>query len=513
MRFQIFRTKNLDQIKEDAEAGTEGHLKKSLGAVDLISLGIGAIIGTGIFAVIGTAVAGGAGHVGAGPAVTLSFIITAVACAFCALCYAEFAALVPISGSAYTYSYATLGEIIAWIIGWDLIIEYAVGNVAVAIGWAAYFHQLMQGLGIHIPAWLSVDYRSAHQAFQAAEELARSGGQLSLDLVLPYEAWKTHPTILGIPFIFNFLAIIIVAAVTWILVIGIKESARANNIMVALKVTILLFFIVVGIKYVKPENWTPFMPNGFAGVWTGASLIFFSFIGFDAISTAAEECKNPGRDMPIGIIGSLIICTLIYIATAVVLTGIQPWHQLGVADPLAAAFAALGLNWAAGIIALGAVISMTAVLLVFQLGQPRIFFAMSRDGLLPKYFSRVHPKFQTPHITTIWTGVVVAAVAAVANINEIVELTNIGTLFAFVLVCTGIIILRVTDPNRHRVFRTPLVPWVPLLGIAMCVYLMMGLPKITWIRFGVWLVAGLVLYFTYGFWKSRLRRREQALTK
>lgn len=506
MAYQIFRTKNLDQIKADAEGATEGHLKRTLGALDLVSLGIGAIIGTGIFAVIGTAVAGGPAHVGAGPAVSLSFILTAVTCAFCAFCYAEFAALVPISGSAYTYSYATLGEIIAWIIGWDLIIEYAVGNVAVAIGWAAYFHQLMEGLGIHIPSWLAVDYRSAHQAGIA---VASAGGTVTPDLALPYDAWTSHPTIMGIPFIFNFLAVVIVALVTWILVIGIKESARANNIMVALKVCILLFFIVVGIKYIKPENWSPFMPNGFAGVWTGASLIFFSFIGFDAISTAAEECKNPGRDMPIGIIGSLLVCTVIYIATAVVLTGIQPWHQMGVADPLAAAFARLGLDWAAGVIALGAVISMTAVLLVFQLGQPRIFFAMSRDGLLPKYFAKIHPKYQTPHMTTIWTGVVVASVAAVANINEIVELTNIGTLFAFVLVNAGIIILRRTDPHRHRVFRTPFVPWVPLLGIGMCIYLMMGLPAVTWIRFGVWLLVGLTLYFTYGFWKSKLRRKSK----
>ncbi len=504
MAIHILRTKSLDRIQRDADLSTETHLKRSLGPVDLISLGIGAIIGTGIFAVIGTAAAGGPNHLGAGPGVMLSFIITAVACGFCALSYAEFAALVPISGSAYTYSYATLGEIVAWIIGWDLIIEYAVGNVAVAIAWAAYFHQLFEGLGIHIPAWLSVDYRSAHQA---AEAVTAASGTVSPDLALPYEAWLHHPTILGIPLIYNFLAVAIVAAVTWILVIGIKESARANNIMVALKIVILFFFIAVGAFYVKPENWSPFMPNGLAGVWTGASLIFFAFIGFDAISTAAEECRNPGKDMPIGIIGSLIVCTLFYIATAAVLTGIEPWNKLGVADPLAAVFARLGLNWAAGIVSLGAVISMTAVLLVFQLGQPRIFFSMSRDGLLPKYFARVHPKYQTPHITTIWTGVVVAAFAAIANINEIVELTNIGTLFAFVLVNIGIIILRRTDPDRPRVFKTPLVPWVPLLGIGMCVYLMLGLPTITWIRFGVWLLVGLVLYFTYGFWKSRLRTK------
>ncbi len=499
---QLFRRKNLDQITHDAETSTDGHLKRSLGALDLISLGIGAIIGTGIFAIIGTAAAGGAGHLGAGPGVSLSFIITAVACAFSALAYAEFASLVPIAGSAYTYSYATLGELIAWIIGWDLIIEYAVGNVAVAIAWAAYFHQLFSGLGIHIPAWLAVDYRSAHQAAQA---IVAAGGRIPLDLALPFEAWQTAPVLFGVRVIFNFLAAAIVAAVTWLLVIGIKESARANNVMVALKVIILLFFIGVGAFYVKPENWSPFMPNGFAGVWTGASLIFFAFIGFDAISTAAEECRNPGRDMPIGIIGSLIVATVIYVATAAVLTGIEPWYQLGVADPLAAVFARMGMNWAAGIISLGAIISMTAVLLVFQLGQPRIFFSMSRDGLLPKYFARVHPRYQTPHVTTIWTGVVVAAVAAVANINEIVELTNIGTLFAFVLVCAGVIILRYTDPDRPRVFRTPLVPWVPLLGIAMCIYLMFGLPPITWARFGIWLLVGMAVYFGYGFRRSKLR--------
>ena len=498
----LVRRKGLESIKHDAESATETHLKRSLGPIDLVSLGVGAIIGTGIFAVIGTAAAGGAGHLGAGPAVSLSFIITAVACGFCALCYAEFAALVPISGSAYTYSYATLGELVAWIIGWDLIIEYAVGNVAVAIAWAAYFHQLLEGLSVHVPAWLSVDYRSAHQA---AETVAAAGGTLDPSIALPFEAWTDHPTLFGVPVIFNFLATLIVAAVTWILVVGIRESTRANNIMVLIKLVILLFFIGVGAFYIKPENWTPFMPNGFAGVWTGASLIFFAFIGFDAISTAAEECKNPGRDMPIGIIGSLVICTIIYVATAAVLTGLEPWHRLGVADPLAAAFARLGLDWAAGIVALGAVVSMTAVLLVFQLGQPRIFFSMSRDGLLPRYFARVHPRYQTPHVTTIWTGVVVAAISAVANINEIVELTNIGTLFAFVLVCAGVIILRVTDPDVPRVFRTPLVPLVPLLGMGMCIYLMVGLPWVTWVRFGAWLAAGLVLYFAYGFWHSRLR--------
>jgi APA family basic amino acid/polyamine antiporter len=504
MAMQLFRRKDLDRIKQDAEQTGEVHLKRSLGVIDLVSLGIGAVIGTGIFAVIGTAAAGGSEHLGAGPGVMLSFILTAVACAFCAFCYAEFAAMVPIAGSAYTYSYGTLGELIAWIIGWDLIIEYAIGNVAVAIGWSAYFHQLMTGIGVHIPAWIAVDYRSAYQAGQAIA----AGGQITPDIALNYEAWMNHPSVAGVPIVFNFLAVGIVGLVTWLLVIGIKESARANNVMVALKLVILFFFIIVGGMYVKPENWTPFMPNGFAGVWTGASLIFFAFIGFDAISTAAEECKDPARDMPRGILWSLVICTIIYIATAAVLTGLEHWKQLGVADPLASALAHNGLNWAAGIVSFGAVISMTAVLLVFQLGQPRIFFSMSRDGLLPKVFSKVHPKYQTPHVTTIWTGVAVALLSGVANINEIVELTNIGTLFAFVLVCLGILILRKTDPDRPRAFKTPFVPWVPLLGVAMCVYLMIGLPERTWVRFVGWLAIGLVFYFLYGFKHSKLRMKQ-----
>jgi APA family basic amino acid/polyamine antiporter len=500
---QLFRIKSLDLIFKDSEEGTKVHLKRALGSIDLIALGIGAIIGSGIFATVGTAVAGDAMRPGAGPAIILSFILTAVACAFCGLCYAEFASLVPISGSAYTYSYATLGELVAWIIGWDLIIEYAVGNVAVAIAWAAYFHQLCEGIGLAIPAWLSVDYRSAAQA---ASAVAAAGGTVDPYYALAYEAWVQHPVIAGIPLIFNFLAVAIVMLVTWLLVVGVKESARANNIMVAIKLLILFFFVYSGIKYVKPEHWSPFMPNGFSGVWVGASLIFFAYIGFDAISTAAEECKNPGKDMPRGIIGSLAICTVIYIVVAGVLTGMVPWNKLGVADPLAAAFAYVGADVSAGIVALGAVVAMTAVLLVFQYGQPRIFFSMSRDGLLPPVFARVHPKHQTPYVTTIWTGVVVAAISAVANIDEIVQLTNIGTLFAFVLVCAGIIILRKSDPDRPRAFKTPWVPVIPILGILSCIYLMLGLPWLTWARFGVWLIAGLVLYFFYGYKHSNLRR-------
>jgi basic amino acid/polyamine antiporter, APA family len=497
---QLFRTKSLDALIHESES-TEHQLKRALGSVDLVMLGIGAIIGAGIFTTIGTAVAGDAVRPGAGPGIILSFVLTAVACGFCGLCYAEFASLVPISGSAYTYSYATLGELVAWIIGWDLIIEYAVGNVAVAIAWAAYFHQLWEGVGVHIPAWLAVDFRSASQASEAVK---LAGGAIDPSIALAYEAWTHHPTILGIPLIFNALAVAIVAAITWLLIIGVKESARVNNVMVAIKLVILCFFVYAGAKFVKPENWSPFLPNGFGGVWVGASLIFFAYIGFDAISTAAEECKRPSRDLPIGIIGSLLICTVIYIVVALVLTGMVPWQQLGVADPLAAAFAFVHSDVSAAVVAVGAVMSMSAVLLVFQYGQPRIFLSMSRDGLLPRYFSKVHPKYRTPHVTTLWTGVAVAAVSAVSHINEIVELTNIGTLFAFILVCIGVIILRYRDPDRPRPFRTPFVPAVPLLGIASCLYLMAGLPWVTWVRFGVWLLVGLAIYLFFGFRRSRV---------
>ena len=501
----LFRRKPLDQLL--AERGDEEHgLKKTLTAVDLMALGIGAIIGAGIFATLGSATSGGSGMPPAGPGVTLSILITAVACGFCALCYAEFASLVPIAGSAYTYSYATLGELIAWIIGWDLILEYAVGNIAVAISWAAYFRQLMMGLGLEIPAWMATDYRSAAAAARAAAE--GGAGSLSPEATIAYQAHLSHPEVYGIPIVFNLLAVLIVGLITWLLVIGIKESARFNNVIVILKVITLLFFISIGATYVKPDNWHPFFPGGLQGVWTGASLIFFAYIGFDAVSTAAEECKNPGRDMPRGIIGSLVICTVLYIAAGIVLTGMIPYRQLaGAADPLAAALHFVQQDWAAGLLALGAVIAMTAVLLVFQLGQPRILMSMSRDGLLGPWFQKIHPRYRTPHVTTILTGVFVAFFSAIANIDEIVQLTNIGTLFAFVLVCIGILVLRKREPNRPRKFRVPFVPAVPLLGVGMCLFLMSGLPVTTWIRFILWLIAGMVIYFLYGFRRSRLAGR------
>lgn len=478
----LFRCKSIDSCLADIENPLT-QLKKVLGLWHIIALGVGAVIGAGIFASIGTAAAGDALRPGAGPAIILSFILTAIACGFAALCYAEFAAMVPISGSAYTYSYATMGEGIAWIIGWDLIIEYAVGNVAVAISWSGYFTQLLHGLGIHFPIWLTTDLR---RALASPDILAAA------------------PHIGSIPIVCNLPAALIVLGITWILVIGIKESALFNSMMVIIKLATLALFVAVGFFYVKPENWQPFMPNGWAGIQSGAAVVFFAYIGFDAVSTVAEECRNPVKDMPRGIIGSLVICTVIYIAVAAVLTGMIPFAQLNVPEPLALALQKIGEVRSAGWVSLGAVISMTAVLLVFQMGQPRIFFSMARDGLLPPWCAKVHPKYRTPHVTTIITGVLVAFFAAFASIDEMVDLTNIGTLFAFVLVCMGIIILRVKDPNRLRPFKAPFFPWVPLAGIVSCFYLMMGLPTVTWIRFAVWLLIGMVFYFAYGFRKSRL---------
>jgi len=501
----LFRCKPLDVLI--AEGGDEQHgLKKTLTVIDLIALGIGAIIGAGIFATLGSAVSGGEGASPAGPGVTVSIVLTAVACGFCALCYAEFASLVPVAGSAYTYSYATLGELVAWIIGWDLILEYAVGNIAVAISWAAYFRQLMLGLGVEIPAWMATDFRSTQLA---AAQVAQDGGISSLgpEMSVAYQAFQHHPTLLGIPIVCNLLSVTITAAITWLLVIGVKESARFNNVVVVLKLVTLLFFVAVGAFHVNQAHWHPFFPGGFAGVWRGASLIFFAYIGFDAISTAAEECQDAGRDMPRGIIWSLGICTVLYVLAALVLTGMLPYTKLvGVADPLASALSYVNQGWAAGVLAFGAVVAMTAVLLVFQLGQPRILMAMSRDGLLGPWFSKIHPVYRTPHVTTILTGVFVAFFSAVANIDIIIELTNIGTLFAFVLVCIGIIILRHREPDRPRKFRVPFVPLTPLLGIGMCVFLMAGLPRATWIRFVLWLIAGLVIYFAYSRRQSRLAR-------
>ncbi|HEY6169733.1 MAG TPA: amino acid permease [Verrucomicrobiae bacterium] len=504
---ELFRRKPLDQLLPPDSHPQR--LRRALGPWQLTALGIGAIVGAGIFSTVGTAAAGGANHPGAGPALILSFVLVAVACGFAALCYAEFASMVPAAGSAYTYAYATLGELIAWLIGWDLIIEYAIGNVAVAISWSSYFQELLRGFGVTIPSWLGVDYRTAVQcAAKLADAQAHGGNlaELGASVLAAAAALKEAPHFLGVPIIFNVPAFAIVALITWILVRGVGESAAWNTAMVVIKLIVIGVFVCVGAFYVKPENWSPFAPHGFAGVSSGAAIIFFAYIGFDAITTAAEETRNPQRDLPFGIIASLVACTVIYIAVAVVLTGMVKWDKLGNSDPLAAAFAVLGKNWIAGVISVGAVVATASVLLVFQLGQPRIFFSMARDGLLPPMAARLHPKYQTPHVTTILTGVFVALFAGVANIDEIVELTNIGTLFAFVLVAIGIIILRRTDPQRPRAFRTPWVPLVPLLAVGSCVYLMFELPWVTWARFGVWMAIGLVIYFGYGVTRSRLSR-------
>jgi APA family basic amino acid/polyamine antiporter len=509
MRFSdLFRVKPLEALLSDTEQ-PERQLKRTLGPVQLTSLGIGAIVGAGIFSTVGTAAAGGGGHTGAGPALIVSFILVAIACGFAALCYAEFAAMVPVSGSAYTYAYATLGELMAWIIGWDLILEYAVGNIAVAISWSEYFQTLLRGFHLQWPAWLGTDYRSAFQAAQQIADATASKSDVSAlgeSILRSAQALKDAPRLAGIPLIFNLPAVLIVAFLTWLLVRGIRESATFNTVMVLIKLAVITFFLVVGAFFIDPGNWHPFAPNSVRGITSAASVVFFAYIGFDAVSTAAEETRRPQRDMPIGIIASLVVCTVIYILVAVVLTGMLPWHQFtGAADPLAKAFSVRGMDWTAGIISFGAIFATTSVLLVNQLGQPRIFFSMSRDGLLPKWASRVHPKFRTPHIPTILTGVFVAGLAAVMNINETADVCSIGTLFAFVLVAAGIIVLRYKDPARLRPFRTPWVPLVPIAAIITCGYLMIALPVWAWIRFAGWMLIGLLLYFIYGRWRSRLQ--------
>ena len=489
---ELFRTKSLDELV--AETKEEGHqLKKVLGPWNLIALGIGAIIGAGIFATIGTAAAGDASRPGAGPALMLSFVLTAAVCGFSALCYAEFASMVPVAGSAYTYSYATLGELVAWIIGWDLTLEYAIGNVAVAISWANYMNTLLEGFGIKLPPWLTIDYDTASQKMP--------------DLV------AHAPHLFGIPIVFNILAVAIVAAITVVLVWGIRESANFNFGMVAIKLVVLGFFVLVCFKYVKPAHWHPFAPNGVHGVITGAAIVFFAYIGFDAVSTTAEEARNPERDMPIGIIGSLIICTVIYAIIAAVFTGMIPYRDLvktlssEQAEPLTLAMKYATMpNWMVGVVAFGSVVAHTAVLLVFQLGQPRIFFAMSRDGLLPPFFSKVHPRFRTPHVGTIITGVFVGVTAMFTSLDSMVDLTNIGTLFAFILVCLGIMILRIKEPDRKRSFRVPGGPYLlPILGVITCLILAVYLPPKSWWRFIGWLAVGMVVYTTYGYRHSRMR--------
>jgi APA family basic amino acid/polyamine antiporter len=495
-------------------------MKKNLSAFDLITFGIGATIGSGIFALTGTAAAGQAmagrdwistpiinfllgtplGREGAGPALVLSFLIAAFACGLAALCYAELTSMIPVSGSAYTFAYATLGELIAWIIGWDLILEYAVGNIAVAVSWSDYFLHFVYSLfGIKLPLWLCTDTATALSRIAAIKTDPHLAELYSSTIL---------PTFMGHDFAMNLPAFLSVAAITWILIIGISESAFVNTIVVIIKTVIVLFFIAYGMNFVQPHNWVPFAPNGLAGVMGGAAIVFFSFIGFDAVSSTAEEAKNPQRDMPIGMLGSLAICTILYAAVSMVLTGILPYTSyVNDAAPVATALAhtnTAGHNnqWAEIIVAAGALAGMTSVLLVFQLGQPRIFMAMSRDGFLPKFFAKLHPKYRTPFIPTILTGVFVGLSALFVDIGQAAELTNIGTLAAFIIVCGGVIVLRKNEPDRHRPFKCPMVPLVPILGIISCFILMLSLPVITWIRFVGWMAVGITIYRLYGYYHA-----------
>jgi amino acid transporter len=596
----LFRTKTVAQIRRDAEMGfsehgtlapaDQPHLRRTLGVLDLTSLGIAAIVGAGIFTMIGNAANAG------GPAVIFLFIFTAFACGFSALCYAEFASKIPIAGSAYTYAYASFGELIAWIIGWDLIMEYAIGNIAVAISWSDYFTGMLSGYGIEIPSYLTMDFLSAARGHTAIDSLI-AGGQsmetikasadVSASSVEAFNAWNTAPQIGGIRLIADIPALLIVLFITTLVYVGIRESKRAGNVMVALKMAVILLVIVVGAFYVKPGNWSPFAPNGFGGVMSGVAAVFFAYIGFDALSTTAEECKNPQRDLPRAMIYSLGICTVVYILLALVLTGMVSSSKLAVGDPLAFVFGpdGAGIPWIAGVVAISAVIAIATVLLVFQLGQPRIWMAMSRDGLLPPIFSSIHPKFKTPWFSTIITGIVVAVPSLFMNLKEVTDLSAIGTLFAFVLVCGGILLGAHTrgletsgegsrsfvpyissryvgpalflivsagvvyydrnyapgmlgdffsmrdasDPalGTWEVFkhRIPLLVYIafalvmaalcfvkrlsliPVLGLMSCGYLMTELGISNWLRFGLWLVVGLVVYFLYGFSHSKLGAR------
>jgi APA family basic amino acid/polyamine antiporter len=548
MKHRLFITQSPEKLIAESEV-PERRLKRTLTAFDLTMLGIGAVIGAGIFALTGTAAAGqsyqspidtpvvnfivswwsGAplqlGRSGAGPAIVLSFALAGTACAFAALCYAEMASMIPVSGSAYTYSYATLGEFIAWIIGWDLILEYAVGNIAVAVSWSDFFVKLLYSLTqIKLPLWLVKDYGTAHLWVEKAHQLSLAQqGQTSLspnevsDLAqaaanLGNYSNSNLPHLFGHSIALNLPAFFIVALLTVLLVIGIRESARFNSAAVVLKTSIVVFFISLGAFYLNPSaNWHPFMPNGWTGVMGGAAIVFFAFIGFDAVSTTAEETRNPQRDLPIGMIASLVVCTILYVGVAAVLTGMKKYTAfVDDAAAIATAVEVTGKPWVQAVIGAGALAGLTSVLLVFQLGQPRIL--MARDGLLPQYFSRIHPRFRTPHITTIWTGIFVGLSALIIDIGSAAELTNIGTLFAFILVSAGVIVLRHTAPERKRPFKIPCVPFLPLCGIFFCLLLMMSLPILTWIRFFVWLGIGFGVYFMHGYRHSCLARGNKTLT-
>lgn len=560
----LFRKKSITSIVEDVKGESlEGHaggLKKVLGIRDLVSMGIAAVVGAGIFSTIGSAAYNG------GPGISLLFIITAVTCGFSALCYAEFASRVPIAGSAYTYAYVSFGELIAWVIGWALILEYAIGNIVVAISWSGYFNNLLEGFGLHLPPWLTTDPGTARAAYHQVEQAIAQGKPLDESLQFVQRAWHSAPVVAGKHIFINLPAFIIVVLISILTYIGIKESKKTTNFLVVFKIVVILFVIVIGFFYVEPSNWSPFMPNGFEGVLRGVSAVFYAYIGFDAISTTAEECKNPQRDLPRGMIYSLVICTVLYILISFVLTGMVHYTELRVTDPLAFVFDRIGQKWIGYIVSISAVVATTSVLLVFQLGQPRIWMSMSRDGLLPKAFAKIHPRYQTPWFSTIITGIIVAVPSLFMASELVTDLTSIGTLFAFVLVSGGVLmlprIMRVPgDLNPQQRFRLPyingkyIVPLVfmlyvylvrgdisnsllnigevglqgylfltfialgavlsmltfarnlsliPIMGVLFCSYLLIEIPALSWVYFIVWLAIGLAIYFSYGYWKSKL---------
>ncbi|MEW5820189.1 MAG: amino acid permease [Cyanobacteriota bacterium] len=495
----VFKKKDVGKMLAKLEAGGE-QLKKTLGAFDLTILGIGAIIGAGIFTLSGTAAAGSEGHVGAGPALILSFVLSGIICGITALCYAEFASMIPVAGSAYTYTYTTLGEIVAFIVGWVLILGYGIGSITVACGWSGYLFQLLRGFEqslhlphwlVHPPFWMVYEYKSALVAYETANMT------------------PDFPMLFGIPVSFNLPALFIIIVCTYLLYIGIQESARMAAVMVLIKLVVIFAFIVGGAFFVQPANWSPFMPNGFTGVVMGAFLVFFAYMGFDMVATTAEETKNPSRDLPIGIITSLVVCTIIYILVAAVLTGMVPWNKIDTHSPIATAMAQVGINWAAGVISIGAVAGLSSVILVQLMAVTRVLFAMARDGLLPKVFSKIHNKYHTPHILTICVGSFVAICTFFIDINKAAELCNIGTLTAFTVVCAGIVILRYTEPHKERPFRMPLAPALPTIGALMSssliIFTLFNTESPLLLYYAAWLGVGISVYFIHGRSHSTLK--------
>ncbi len=491
----LFLRKDVSALQ--AEVASDQSLKRALGSINLVALGIGAIIGAGIFVLTGQAAANYAG-----PGIVYSFILAGTACALAGLCYAEFSAMIPIAGSAYTYGYATLGELLAWIIGWDLILEYLFAASTVAVGWSGYVVSFLRDLGINFPS----EFTSAPYTHSAPPDAGLNVWRLFT------EGWSSTGAVLNVP------AMVIVGVITILLIIGISESATFNDFVVIVKLTVVLLFIAFGIGYINKENWEPFIPPatgpgkyGWDGIVRGAGVIFFAYIGFDAVSTAAQETKNPQRDMPIGILGSLAICTVLYITVALVLTGIVKYTQLNVPDPIAVGINAAGpgLTWLRPVVKIGAIAGLSSVILVMLLGQPRIFYTMSKDGLLPPVFSVVHQRFRTPWLASLITGVAAMAFAGLLPIGLLGELVSIGTLLAFAIVCAGVLVLRYTDPSRARPFRTPFVPFVPIAGILACFYLMAGLPVDTWARLIIWMAIGLAIYFLYGRRHSKVQLANQ----